>query len=566
MSTNRSLLFRSTTTGRPEIFDGESTLTWNFTSVAGDPVVVQVSGTDYFTGTRDGDFSIERNYLVNTDGAGDIGETTDHRPDNINAATQIAVGATGGLLGSRLTLNTLTLGHGNVDKHIDADQGLGNTPSIRYNAIQAKWQYANDGVTWVNFGVPGGPVTWDDIYLSDKTLTIDTSALIWTQTSTSGNAFHVTRNLASGSTDSAIVKIENVSSADDQFALEVSGLRAVFATGLSNFYAVTPDGGGGADISVLTSNPSSSGGTGLTATDTLAAINASITPNAGDDASAVWYGLYAYGSSVGAASKYGVYTDSDWDWGGLFNAPVQVTTSATVAKEALYLHQVDDDVTFVKFEGTTAADETKSISSVNGATADMLRVEVDDGSAADRWVPAFASATLGFKSYDFIPIEWAQDGASPPAVAETVTSGNGSVNVRKFSGSSVEDVTIPWIVPNDIVVANGIKFNVIAYVTEGTGPSSEGVSFKLKGYSIGHGDALNGAFGTAVESNKTGMTEVQYNQITTDQSGTVTVTDMAGGEVAMLNLYRDTADADDTYVQDVGVVGIEIEYTKLLTA
>jgi hypothetical protein len=170
---------------------------------------------------------------------------------------------------------------------------------------------------------------------------------------------------------------------------------------------------------------------------------------------------------------------------------------------------------------------------------------------------------------EFIPIGWPQDppGGSPPAGDSDVISGNGTIVGRKFSGSSVEELTIPWKVPDDIDPTYGITYFVHGVITESTVPAGgEGVSFKLSGYSVGTGDSINGTFGTEVESADTDLDasgcDTQYDAFTTVESGTVTVTDLAKNEIAYLHLERDTADGDDTYVQDVGVTGITIFYTS----
>lgn len=171
----------------------------------------------------------------------------------------------------------------------------------------------------------------------------------------------------------------------------------------------------------------------------------------------------------------------------------------------------------------------------------------------------------------FLPIGDAEDGASAPAAIATVTSGNGSVKARKFDSTLVEDVVIPWVVPDDIKAADGIKFEALGVITETTAPTSgQGVSFKMSGYSIGVGDSLGGTFGTEVESNDADLfasgCTAQYDCFRTTQSGTVTVTDLAAGELTMLHFERDTADADDDYAQDVGMYGVVIEYTKVLNS
>ena len=163
---------------------------------------------------------------------------------------------------------------------------------------------------------------------------------------------------------------------------------------------------------------------------------------------------------------------------------------------------------------------------------------------------------------EFIPIEWAEDAAAPPDASEVVTHTNGKLRVRTFAGDSSEGVLVQWEVPDDIVVASGIFFEVCGVITSATAPDAEGISFKLSGYSIGNDDDINGTFGTEVESNLTGISYAQYDRIKTTKSGKVTITDLARGELANLYLYRDHDDEDDTYVQKVGVSGIKIHYIK----
>lgn len=170
-----------------------------------------------------------------------------------------------------------------------------------------------------------------------------------------------------------------------------------------------------------------------------------------------------------------------------------------------------------------------------------------------------------------IDIGYAQDGSAPPAIEDVVTQTNGSIRARIFSHSSVQDVVIPWRVPDDIYASSGIKFKVHGIITSSTAPAAgEGVSFKLSGYSRGTGDSLTGTFGTEVEANITDLDAVgvnaQYDLFSTAYSGTVTITDLAVGELVMLHFERDTADSDDDYAQDVGVIGITIQWTRQLPA
>jgi len=165
------------------------------------------------------------------------------------------------------------------------------------------------------------------------------------------------------------------------------------------------------------------------------------------------------------------------------------------------------------------------------------------------------------KQNTFIPIEWAEDGTSAPDAAELITDTNGTIRVRQFAGDSSQDVRIPWRVPADLVVAEGIKFIVHCVITNATGPSSEEIEFKVSGYCSGDNDTLTGTFGDEVASNKTSFSSAQNDVINTPESTKVTITDLAQGDLAMLKFYRDH-DGNDDYVQKIGVSGITVKYTK----
>lgn len=306
MADSRAPLYLNSSTGNVDVFGGEDALTWNFTSAAGNPVTINVGGSPYFTMDRTGEFQLEAGITWNADSGGDVGEQYDHRPDNVHVATQAAVGAASGVGdGSRLSLNSLIIGHGNVNKTLGADQGLGPIPNIRYNAAGAKWQFSDDGIAYVDMSALVAP-TWDNIYALDKTLDIDSTVLTFDQSATTGVGFTVSRNLASGFTDAAIMVVSNQNASDDQVALSVTSAGGPTAS-------VTFTGDPAASLNVLTATAAASGALGAAAD--LRAVTAAITPNAGDNASAVYQGFYATGSAVGASTKYGFRADANWDYG-----------------------------------------------------------------------------------------------------------------------------------------------------------------------------------------------------------------------------------------------------------
>ena len=175
-----------------------------------------------------------------------------------------------------------------------------------------------------------------------------------------------------------------------------------------------------------------------------------------------------------------------------------------------------------------------------------------------------------FEESVFIHIEDAIDGAVPPTALATITSGVGKDKYRDFAGATAdEDVVIPWTVPRDIVVASGIKFRVIGYLTAETDPDvdTQGVVFQLQGVSLGTGDPLADAFGASVAQTSM-LTDmfargcIQYDYYTTVDSAAVTVLNLLGGERVILKLYRDQDHASDTYAQEIGVTGVVLTYSR----
>ncbi len=88
------------------------------------------------------------------------------------------------------------------------------------------------------------------------------------------------------------------------------------------------------------------------------------------------------------------------------NARLEIDGGAAEGKHLLELDQDDDNEPFIKFDGTSAADQTKSISTVNGdgsvegpknfsasagwAFAGMIRVDVN---GTDYWMPYYSADT-----------------------------------------------------------------------------------------------------------------------------------------------------------------------------
>jgi hypothetical protein len=75
------------------------------------------------------------------------------------------------------------------------------------------------------------------------------------------------------------------------------------------------------------------------------------------------------------------------------NAPdntLHVTNASGVTKEVVKLEQLDDDEPFIIFTGTTASDQTKSLSTDTtvGSIEGHIRVSIN---GTDKWIPYYAT-------------------------------------------------------------------------------------------------------------------------------------------------------------------------------
>jgi len=140
--------------------------------------------------------------------------------------------------------------------------------------------------------------------------------------------------------------------------------------------------------------------------------------------------------------------------------------------------------------------------------------------------------------------------------------------IRKFDPTTQEEVSFLWEVPDDIQADDGIYVTVVGAISEATAPvSGEGVVFQAAGYCVGTGDELGKTWGTAQHSQETDLhgagVDAQYKRFRLSTSAKITVTDLAAGELVVLRLYRDVADSNDDYAQDVGISGIRVHYNKI---
>lgn len=135
--------------------------------------------------------------------------------------------------------------------------------------------------------------------------------------------------------------------------------------------------------------------------------------------------------------------------------------------------------------------------------------------------------------------------------------------VRDFPHTAVTTVLCKWKPPDD-VTGTTIAYYPVMLVDAATAPTTgQTVIFDLAGAAFGSSDNLSGAVGTFVASTFTADTSyIQYDKMIPSYSGAVTITGLAANKVVDLILYRDVT---DTYNFAVGLEGIQIQYTRILT-
>lgn len=216
--------------------------------------------------------------------------------------------------------------------------------------------------------------------------------------------------------------------------------------------------------------------------------------------------------------------------------------------------------------------------------ANMLLLEADTGDVAVRtdinttfilqgtdptqlsdWVELLIRTIDQYNTIN-IPIEFPEDGDVPPSVAELYTNGNKKVRIRKFSNSANNDLSFDWATPCDMDTTKTIQFRVKGIKTEPNGEEGSEtwtVKFTLSGYSSSDLTSSDGIFGTAQSVTKDigNITIPQHNVFITEWSPNITVSGISSDTINQFKFLRDVSVVNN-YIHDIGVLEIEIRYTK----
>lgn len=156
------------------------------------------------------------------------------------------------------------------------------------------------------------------------------------------------------------------------------------------------------------------------------------------------------------------------------------------------------------------------------------------------------------------------DGSAPPMSGEVYDASGFRCYLRRFSGTADNNVMINWGVPKWMGPSAQLRYRVHSLVTESTGPADQGVVFIMSAKAINHGYSIaESGFSGEYVSKRTGLTYDQNTKIMTDWSDYFSVNNITSGEAAMFNLVRKHDHVDDTYPQNIGVIEVDVEWTKV---
>jgi hypothetical protein len=162
----------------------------------------------------------------------------------------------------------------------------------------------------------------------------------------------------------------------------------------------------------------------------------------------------------------------------------------------------------------------------------------------DIWIPAQAMYPTA-------------DGGCSPITTVELTEGAPELRVLDFSNSTTQYAQFSIAMPKSW---NEGTITFTAYWTGASVALTGGVSWGLQAVGVSDDDAIDSTFGSAV------VIDDEYIQnddlhITSESSALTVGGTPQAGDLTFFQLYRDTADSNDTYAAAVRLVGVKIHYT-----
>ena len=150
----------------------------------------------------------------------------------------------------------------------------------------------------------------------------------------------------------------------------------------------------------------------------------------------------------------------------------------------------------------------------------------------------------------------ATSGASSSKVETTATRPD--MNVLDFDPSTREHAQFNIGFPKSW---NRSTLNFQAYWTESSGSSTAGVAIALQCVAASDGDTIDTAYGTAIVVTDAAQGTAEKLMITSESSALTVAGTPAIGDLTFCQVYRDVADAGDTFAADLRLLGIKLFYT-----
>lgn len=212
-------------------------------------------------------------------------------------------------------------------------------------------------------------------------------------------------------------------------------------------------------------------------------------------------------------------------------------------------------------------DINKTISNVN----DIIDIFNIPASPTDNYILKYNAATQKFDvepdaagtstigTHDiWVPVQAmypTADGGSSNITTVEVTEGNPELRVMDFDTTTTEYAQFSIAMPKSWDEGT-ITYEAYWTASSGTG----GVSWGLQAVGISNDDAIATAFGTAQVVDDTLIATNDLHISPTSSALTVGGTPTAG-DITFFQVYRDTADANDTLSADARLIGIKLHYT-----
>lgn len=259
--------------------------------------------------------------------------------------------------------------------------------------------------------------------------------------------------------------------------------------------------------------------------------------------------LHARRGASGAGT--GDMTVAMYDPAGIEEQLVGLTTAQTLTNKTLTAPTVTSPVINTGVSGTAVLDD------------DTMATATDTTLATSESIKAYVDAQIGASTQGQHTI-WV------PAGAVTATSTNGAAAATEelatndvmvlgfdFDATAQESVQFQIQMPKSWNEGTLVcQFLWKDATTAGTG----NVIWGIQARAFGDSDALDAAFGTAQEVTDAFITSGDLH--VSSEAGAMTAAGTPAAEdMVIFRVYRDAADASDTYSQDARLLGVKIHYT-----